>query len=306
LENRALSTQLQNIHLRRIEWAISSPDLMDYPFCANYFRDDTHKDSVNKLLAELDANSEAVHAHFDGLRHMPMGKYFEQLLLYIFDRDPRFEVLLANHQIIEDKTTIGEIDIILRDLKSNTVEHWEICLKFYLQTEPSSEQGLMLGPGAKDNMERKVSKLIGHQMQLSKHPSIKNLIGTENIESKLFMKGQLFYHLGQKKVITQNVNPGSETGYWCFLSQAKTMLSNELKWTTLQKPNWIGRLEGADDSEMLSSTEMIAFLHNHFEHNIHSLLCVGFENTDRSCIELSRCFIVKEHWPRGLDKFAAL
>jgi hypothetical protein len=297
LENRALSTQLQNIHLRRIEWAISSPDLMDYPFCANYFRDDTHKDSVNKLLAELDANSEAVHAHFDGLRHMPMGKYFEQLLLYIFDRDPRFEVLLANHQIIEDKTTIGEIDIILRDLKSNTVEHWEICLKFYLQTEPSSEQGLMLGPGAKDNMERKVSKLIGHQMQLSKHPSIKNLIGTENIESKLFMKGQLFYHLGQKEVITQNVNPGSETGYWCFHSSLKTMLDKKHKYLIISKPNWIEKQLLESDTELDSLSEITNKINVYFNTESNTLLLVGLSETPNGWEEQTRGFVVADGWP---------
>ena len=133
---------------------------MNYPFCVDYFRDVNHKSAINELLAELDSNSESVTAHFDNLRHMPMGKYFEQLLLYILDKDPRFEVLLSNHQIIEGKITIGELDFILKDVKTNAIEHWEVCLKYYLQSQPSTDQRLMLGPSAKDDMDRKVRKLM--------------------------------------------------------------------------------------------------------------------------------------------------
>ncbi|MFT4543664.1 MAG: hypothetical protein ACI9UR_001950 [Bacteroidia bacterium] len=297
MENRALSTQLQNIHLRRIEWAISSPDLMDYPFCANYFRDATHKDSVSKLLAELDAKSEAVHAHFNGLRHMPMGKYFEQLLLFILDKDPRFEVLLANHQIIEDKTTIGELDIILKDLQSNTVQHWEICLKYYLQSQPTTEQQMMLGPGAKDNMDRKVRKLIDHQIKLSQHPSIKYLIGTENIESKLFMKGQLFYHLGQKEVIALDANPRSETGYWCFHSGLKTMLSKKHKYLIINKPNWIEKQLLESDSELDSLSEITNKINIYFNTQSKALLLVGLSETPNGWEEQTRGFIVADGWP---------
>jgi hypothetical protein len=292
-----LSKQLQNIHLRRIEWAISSPSLMNYPFCVNYFRDKNHEDSVNKLLAELDSNSVIVDTHFDNLRSMPMGKYFEQLLFYILDKDPRFAVLLTNHQIIEYKTTIGELDIILKDLQLNTVEHWEICLKFYLQSEPSLEQRLMLGPGAKDNMKRKIDKLIGHQMQLSKHPSISALVETENIESKLFMKGHCFYHLNNTATLPTDSNPNHEKGWWCHLSEIDTMISQDLHWCVLEKPDWIGVHQTNDDVLALSTNEIKTFLNKSISENAKPIFLAGMTKTATGWIENTRGFVVDNNWP---------
>jgi len=271
---------------------------MNYPFCVDYFRDVNHKSAINELLAELDSNSESVTAHFDNLRHMPMGKYFEQLLLYILDKDPRFELLLTNHQIIEDKTTIGELDIILKDMKTNAIEHWEVCLKYYLQSQPSTDQRLMLGPSAKDDMDRKVRKLIGHQMKLSEHPSIKYLVGTGNIASKLFMKGQLFYHLGEQKTIAVDTNPFHDYGSWYYISEVKEILNESLRWIMLSKPDWIGTSEGYI-SGSLTKQEMIRHLEGHFANDHQPVLCAALKTTDKGCIEASRCFVVHDHWPRG-------
>ena len=289
---------LQNLHLRRIEWAISSPSLMDYPFCVNYIRDEKHRRSVTKLLAELDSEGASVNAHFDNLRHMPMGKYFEQLILFILDKDQRFVVLLANHQIIEDKRTIGEIDVILKDLETGQVEHWEICLKFYLQSKKSKDQLDMLGPGAKDNMDRKIRKLTSHQMKLSKHPSIKYLVGTENIESKLFMKGQLFYHLGQIEEIALDVNQGSESCSWCFQSEAKDMLNQSLKYLIINKPDWIGKLILQTDENLLSKDETLLMCEDWFSNQGEPFLFVGLAETETGWQEETRGFVVPTSWPK--------
>ena len=272
---------------------------MNYPFCVDYFRDEAHETSVTELLSELDTNSETVDAHFSSLRHMPMGKYFEQLVLFILDKDPRYKVFLANHQIMDDKRTIGELDIILKDLETGSIEHWELCLKFYLQSKPSTDQQLMLGPGAKDNMDRKVRKLIEHQMKLSEHPSIKYLVGTENIKSKLFMKGQLFYHLGKQKTVAVDTNSFHDYGSWCYISEVNEMLDASLKWITLSKPDWIGTADGYV-SGLLTKREMIQYLEGHFANDSQPVLCAALKTTDKGCIEASRCFVVSNHWPRGI------
>ena len=292
-----MSKRLQNIHLRRIEWAISSPSLMNYTFCIDYFRDENHKDSVNKMLAELDSNTNEVDAHFDGLRHMPMGKYFEQLVFYILDKDPRFELLLSNHQIIESKKTIGELDVILKDLETNAIEHWELCLKYYLQGEPSLDQRLMLGPGAKDNMKRKVDKLIGHQMQLSKHPSILALVGTENIEPKLFMKGHLFYHLDKLLVLSSNTNPNHKKYWWSYVSEMDEMISDELKWCMLEKPDWVGQHQTNIDFKNLASNTLKANIEEHFKQDNRSILIAGMTQNEMGWIEQTRGFVVNNNWP---------
>lgn len=287
----------QNIHLRRIHWAITSPSLMNYHVSVNYIRDAEHQLEVLRLIQHLDTEPELVDAHFDGVGKRPMGKYFEQLLFFLIEKDPRFDLILSNQQIKEGNRTIGEIDLIVKDAQTKKIEHWEICLKFYLQSLPSSDPSLMLGPNAVDNLARKSDKLLNHQLPLAKHSSLKYLTGTHSLDSKLFMKGQLFYHLNELSVSALNVSKGHESGWWCFLSEVRTMLEHNLKWTTLWKPDWIGRHSSKDDSSLLSNQQLVDLLNDHFKSNNNSILTVGMTESEDGWLEQTRGFIVNEDWP---------
>ena len=70
-----------------MRWAIFSPSLLAYPFSKGYVQDEEHKESILAMLSDLDKRPGAVDEHFNGLRHMPMGKYFEQLLFFILEKD---------------------------------------------------------------------------------------------------------------------------------------------------------------------------------------------------------------------------
>ncbi|MFM1875793.1 MAG: hypothetical protein RL266_1530, partial [Bacteroidota bacterium] len=158
---------LQNIHLRRIHWAIFSPSLLSYPFSAAYVRDDAHAEAILDVLKQLDEIPDEVDAYFDSLAKLPMGKYFEQLLFYIFEKDERFEVLAKNHQVKQGNETIGEIDLILKDVVNGTYEHWEIALKFYLQSHASDQHDAFIGPNGVDDLAKKMKKLTERQIPLT-------------------------------------------------------------------------------------------------------------------------------------------
>lgn len=287
----------RNIHLRRIHWAITSPSLMNFPVSINYIRDNEHEQVLAELLEQLDQESFQVDAHFQSVGIRPMGKYFEQLLFFLIDKDPRFELILSNQQVKEGNRTIGEIDLIVKDAQTKNVEHWEICLKYYLQSLPSTDSRLMLGPNAIDNLARKSNKLLNHQLPLSKHASLKYLTGTYNLDSKLFMKGQFFYHLNKMKTTPDQVNLAHETGWWCFISELDEMLNKELKWTTLWKPNWIGEHVAENESSLISAQELINSLSTHFKSESNSILAVGMKESTEGWIEETRGFVVNDNWP---------
>ena len=293
------SLALKNRYLQQVEWAVFSPSLMAKPASANYIRDEKHEKSLVELLLQLDQKPSEVDEHFQSLRHMPMGKYFEQLVIFILEKDERYEIILQNHQIVEEKTTVGEIDLIVRDTVSSQLEHWEIALKFYLQSTPSSEQNVMLGPNAKDNLARKIKKLTEHQMTLSEHPQIEQLIKGQPIERKLFIKGQFFYHLNNKTIVPLGSNPLHDSGLWCFHSEIEKILDDSLKWTIVDKPDWIGNQQTPDISNAINSAQMQLILTEHFERGLKPLLCVGMKRVDKRCIEVSRCFVVNNHWPKA-------
>lgn len=289
--------QFQNIHLRRIYWAITSPSLLIYPFCTNYLKDKRHESAVMQKLLELDHQPEKVNKHFNNLGYMPMGKYFEHLVFYMLKNDNRFELMLVNHQIKEGNRTIGELDLIVRDVQTGKREHWEIALKFYLKSGRSEEQQKMIGPNAVDNLGRKMEKLTNKQMPLSQHSSIKYLVGAEKIQPKLFMKGQFFYYLDQVESIPIDSNPNHEKHWWCYSSEINETIADNLKWCILEKPNWIGRHQTNNSTHLLDSIVLKDKLSEYFDANGKSVLVAGMVTTENGWIEQTRGFVVNSDWP---------
>ena len=242
---------LANHHLQRMHWAIFSPSLLDYPYTVNYIRDEQHREEILQLLERLDARPSEVDPYFEALGRIPMGRYFEHLIYFILERDDRYEILLKNHQVMEEKKTIGELDVVVRDTKTGKIDHWEIALKFYLQRLDNADHVSMVGPNLNDNLQLKMDKLTQHQLPLSKNPSFAPFFDSQHIDSKLFIKGQFFYHLNLSNKPPLHANPQHEKGWWCTLDELKPLLKPELKWTTVDKPQWIGKIRASDNSDLL-------------------------------------------------------
>ncbi|MBI1287925.1 MAG: DUF1853 family protein [Flavobacteriales bacterium] len=297
--------ELSNIHVRRMHWAIFSPSLLSYPFSTEYVRDEEHAVALGELLLQLDRKPEEVDAYFNSLGKMPMGKYFEQLLFYVLERDERFEVLLKNHQLKKGKHTVGEIDLILKDVQTGAIEHWEIALKYYLQQSCSAEHAVMLGPNAIDNLAKKMRKLIEKQLPLNTDLSEFGIPTNELLTNRLFIKGQFFYHLAHAdgcNIFPNHAHPDHKRGWWCYLKEADKMLTQDLLWTTAWKPTWIGEVEFYNNDNLLNFKEMRDLLKRHFQEEVHSVLCVGLQQNDGGWKEVTRGFVVNDDWPNGIKK----
>lgn len=288
-----------------MHWAIFSPSLLSYPFCTDYIRDEAHEKAVLKLLSDLDADSEVVNHYFNSLGNLPMGKYFEQLLFYVLERDQRFEVILKNQQLKSGNQTIGEIDLILKDKQTGVVEHWEIALKYYLQSEQSAEHEFMLGPNAIDSLDRKMKKLTEKQLPIKADLSEFGISSSQSMVDRLFIKGQFFYNLAYKmecNIFPNAANPSHEKGWWCYLSEMESIPHQDLKWTTIWKPNWTGTFTSTNTHKSLSFNNLKESLEQHFKDEVHSILCVGLQLENGQYNEVTRGFVVNNDWPNGSKK----
>lgn len=291
---------LSNTHLKRVHWAIFSSQLLSYPFCTNYIKDEAHRNAVLSLLQKLDQEPRKVDEHFAGLGSMPMGKYFEQLLFYILDKDARYDVLLKNHQIRQENRTIGEIDLIVKDTKTGEIEHWEIALKFYLQSKYSRKHSEMIGPNAADNLARKMNKLTKHQLPISTNLHDAGILDTSQISNKLLLKGQFFYHLspiGTSRICPDQADPSHESGWWCRVSEIAKGMNESLLWTIINKPEWIGKLSYQNSHNLLEYSDLNDLLKQYFQVGSRSVLCVGLKEKNGTWEERSRGFVVADDWP---------
>ena len=84
------------------------------------------------------------------------------------NQSPRFELLAANLQIHGKKETLGELDYIVRNLKTEKTIHIELACKFYLYDENAgdTEEEKWIGPNRKDNLFDKLEKVKRKQFPL--------------------------------------------------------------------------------------------------------------------------------------------
>ncbi|QNR25641.1 DUF1853 family protein [Croceimicrobium hydrocarbonivorans] len=287
---------LQNVHLRRIWWALSTPSFLDLPDSAHYFHDDQHRALIAELLIKEDQESAKVNAHFEAQVPQVMGRYFEQLLLYVLELDPHYEVLAANVQIIEDKITRGELDLILYDKKKEQKRHWEVALKYYLQVGEDGNHHNFLGPSRRDFLGRKMEKLRKLQLPLSHHSQIRAEFG--DLKSELFLKGELYYPWAKEKLWPNQARADAPSFYFLSIHQLKELHSvSTAKFCILKKPDWIGPYFTESPSECFSLTKLVEELEAEFQRIYRPQLIAKMSDSKSSFKEEERYFIIPDGWP---------
>lgn len=102
-----------------------------------------------------------------------VGRYFELLLYFYLSRIRRADIIASGLQIQDDSRTIGELDFVFHDRAPTEVDrrsgarliHWETAVKFYLWCPDRTVEGShLIGPNAADTFERKINRLLQHQL----------------------------------------------------------------------------------------------------------------------------------------------
>lgn len=127
------------------------------------------------------------------------GKRAEIFLKYYLEKSQHFEELAYSLQVIDNKTTIGEFDFIIRDTTEDKIIHTELINKIYLYDDNLHENPdyCWIGPNRRDRFIDKLEKLKTQQFPLLYHPlaesSLKKLnIDPWKVKQKLCFKAILF------------------------------------------------------------------------------------------------------------------
>lgn len=154
--------------LKDLAWIMQGADLLskparglNYRFLTNDFWNDfevinQHNPKIRKELSTF----------FNSDQQFILGKYFEKLLAWLFNKSTRYEVILSGYQLHEKQTTLGEIDFLLFDLIRQDYVHLEVAVKYYLGHNNTSDPASWIGPNGQDNLGKKLQK-FSHQLALS-------------------------------------------------------------------------------------------------------------------------------------------
>nr|WP_086940803.1 DUF1853 family protein [Thaumasiovibrio occultus] len=159
-----------------------------------------------------------------------LGFYYQWLVRQAIIASNDYD-LIAEEVIIQgDKQTLGAIDFLVRDRVTSELEHWEVALKFYLQ---SGSQ--WLGPNVKDALERKYERMLSHQLRLTSTAEYQRSWGETYglpTQHRAIIQGYLFAS-GEALSLAEWVNPEAIKQDWYFIQEISD------QWRRIEKPDWI-------------------------------------------------------------------
>ncbi|OIQ26090.1 DUF1853 family protein [uncultured Vibrio sp.] len=156
---------------------------------------------------------------YEGNRRL--GFLYQHLCTKLIDNIPRYQVELEEIQLnTPSGKTLGAIDFILHNNDTGRHEHWEVAVKFYLL-----HQGVWYGPNAHDQLDKKLDRMLTHQLKMSATKEFtQHHSDYGELSEHLLIQGRLYINPFSPeptptKCLGFELNPSQIAGYWCYQSQ---------------------------------------------------------------------------------------
>ncbi|WP_105103124.1 DUF1853 family protein [Microbulbifer pacificus] len=270
-------------HWSNLLWALSSLEIApDFPLPwlpparhQQLYRFFAAPEVTSRLRSELELS-------LHDLKSQRLGIYFEQLWAFAFTHHPDYTLLARNLPIRTGQKTLGELDFVVRYLPDDTVEHWEVAVKFYLQVDH-----FWVGPGLRDRLDIKLARMRDHQLPVARsHPAVATLEQQKLHFDRQWavMPGRLFS--------SHDKLPSHTTGTYWWTDTASFLdgiAPTALHWRLLPKQTWLASGEPthpAANERQYTGSELSQL-------TTRGPICVaGFDQHS----EVSRGFIVPDGW----------
>ncbi|EKO3433211.1 DUF1853 family protein [Vibrio fluvialis] len=174
-----------------------------------------------------------------------LGFLYQYLCQQLFTATQRYNAVSEEIQLNDEGRTLGSIDFIVKNRKTEQYEHWEVAVKFYLL-----HQGLWYGPNAQDRLDLKLAHMLEHQLPLSASDAFIDAYPLwAHAEQNLLMQGRLYINPFEPETVPSDclgfaLNSSQINGYWCYQDQ-QDQIDEPLY--ALTKAQWLTGC--SDDSE---------------------------------------------------------
>ena len=306
--------------VRDLAWVVLSPPLVSsasqschWPNADWYQR--AYKES-SSWLGELDMDPSELEALLDSQNDRRLGKYFETLWFYWFSKNPRYEVIENNLQIIIDGETLGEMDFIVLDKVTDKLVHWEVAVKFYLGLGDTREMCNWHGPNYRDRLDLKVNHLRQRQSMLSKDRRVEKWLQQKGLfidQCAVILKGRLYYPWGDvpEKVVLAAAQlktgdlprglkspvhsaPNHLFSWWFKESEFADVFGNKQRFAPLVKQGWMENISTLLTDEFFTKSDIFKTVS---DNELRLPLQVQVRNPYHS---KDRVFIVSDRWPNDI------
>ena len=209
--------RLKHPGVRQLAWAIGSCPLVERGGGLEWVAAAECREWLERFWRELlvlEADPRPVERVLAGAGPL-LGKRFEALIGWYFERSADWRVLVANGVVERDGRTVGEVDFIV-EAGSGEVMHVEVACKFYLGVPGSrGAWGDWRGLRVEDSLERKRAK-FAEQLALRRAdwPQVDRRVA--------MMKGWLFYPWREvaRPRPPRGAAAGAPSGWWAHAAEA--------------------------------------------------------------------------------------
>ncbi len=169
-----------------------------------------------------------------------LGHLFEDAFAALLATSPGIETLERNLQVQQNRhLTVGELDFLIREPEGR-LTHLEIATKFYLGVD-SSDGIYFPGPDSRDTYDRKLRRLMSHQLVLTKRH--KSDLPPEYRDSDIMVKqlvyGCLFDNIAQQQPgFPEFSNPNCRRGKWLHQSEMPEYFPAKSQFHVIPKHLW--------------------------------------------------------------------
>ena len=235
----------------------------------------------------------------NGPRGHKVGIAFEALMQWGLEQGLGYQCLARDVQVMDDKRTMGALDLILT-APNGEHEHWELAYKLFLQVDDGLAWSSWLGPGGRDRLDTKVTRMLNHQLPLSTRPeaveALNRLGVTEISRRRVVLQGVLFTPWGASGIRAVSAHLPAQ-GRWIRPSQVSRMLMDrpDSMWVKREKPHWFGPWVTTSDLPM---NEQVFHEYIMGKHLVRAELWSRLASEQHPVPEM--IFVVPEDW--GLER----
>jgi len=259
--------------VRDLAWAIATPPLIEpgghhceWPSAAWYAQ---QYRLAQDWVHGLDQDPGELQALLAGQKDRRLGRYFETLWYHWLMHHPDYQLLAHNLQVIIDGETLGELDFIVRDRRSDEVIHIEVAVKFYLGIGDTRQMRNWHGPGLKDRLDKKVAHLKGRQTCIGQDERIRQWLQRQGLvidRCAVILKGRLYYPAHQFPDIDDlsllaDYAPAESSrqhlrSWWYRKSEFALKISERERFYPLINQGWLQRIPTNELDKKLSKKEL--------------------------------------------------
>jgi hypothetical protein len=306
--------------VRDLAWLLFSADLLraqpPVGMLASAFETSGELAATIAWLHALDADPTGLQRDIAAARLTRLGRYAECLLAWFLQHGPTARLIAANVPLRRAGLTLGECDFLVQTQAGRRL-HWELAVKCYLHAGDSRAQlADYVGPNLQDRFDLKLSHLLDHQLPLSARVEFASLGHVGPWEPQMFIKGWLFYPLGQWQRRERDelagepaeIDPAHARGWWTTRTDWPAFAAGHAQaWRVLPRLEWLAprRHEpGAAEAEGIAFVDALALNERVAHQNGPTMVAAFWIDDAGRWVERSRGFIVPDDWPQKAQAFA--